>query len=313
MMVIAVTPEASKTLDPQDVLGRLRTIDKGPLETLSFDASRHGPPVGAALSATFRSKDYKQLKGFVGAFEKELAEIPGVVDIENDEVRGGPEYRVIPNHSVISSMNLDTQTIGVALRTALQGAIATELSLDGDDFDLRIRYGDDQRETFDAIRSTSIMEKTGKLIPLSSLVSIEDTEGPAVRKHHDFKRSITLSSGVVPAIITSLSLNQKAQAIAARLTKTYPSVSSVFGGEQESTQESMTSLKQALLLALLGIFAILVLLFRSFLHSGLVLSSIFLGLVGISWAFFLHNKPLSFLALIGTVGLAGLWLTPPLS
>ncbi|MCB0365610.1 MAG: efflux RND transporter permease subunit [Bdellovibrionaceae bacterium] len=305
MMVIAVTANAAKTLDPQEVLQRLRTIDRGQLETLTFDASRHGPPVGAALSATFRSKDYRQLKSFVTEFQEQLTRIPGVVDVENDEVRGGPEYRIVPNHGAISSMNLDTQTIGVALRTALQGAVATELTLDGDDFDLRIRYDDQQRETFNAIKATHVMEKTGKLIPLSSLVRIEDTEGPAVRKHHDFKRSITVQSGVIPSVITSIALNEKAQSIAANLKRTYPAVTSVFGGEQESTQESMTSLQQALLLALLGIFAILVLLFHSFLHSGLILSTIFLGLVGISWAFFLHNRPLSFLAMIGTVGLAG--------
>lgn len=305
MMVITVTPEAARTLDPQETLQKLRTINKGELEQLSFEVSRHGPPVGAALSATFRSKNYEQLKGMVTSFQERLAKIEGVVDVENDEVRGGPEYRIVPNHNIIAGLNLDVQTIGMALRTALQGAIASELSLDGDDFDLRVRYDDQHRETFEALRDTTIMERTGKLIPLSSLVRIDETEGPAVRKHYDFKRSINVSSGVVPSQITSLELNQRAQAIVGSLSSTYPAVSSTFGGEQESTQESMTSLRQALLLSLIGIFAILVVLYRSFSHSLLVLTSIPLGLIGVCWAFFLHGKPLSFLAMIGTIGLAG--------
>ena len=305
MMTIAVKPEAAKRLEPQEVLRRLRTVDKGELSYLSFDVYRMGPPVGEALSATFRSKDHSQLKAFIAAFEERLKQVPGAIDIENDEVRGGPEYRVVPNYVAMASMNLDTQTVGVALRTALQGAIASELSMNGDDFYLRIRYSDDQRATFQALKSTTIMEKTGKLIPLASLVRIEETEGPAVRKHYNFKRSITVSAGVVPTKITSMELNKKAKVITTELASQFPSVTSTFGGEEESTRESLTSLRQALLLALLGIFAILVLLFRSFLQSGLVLSSIFLGLVGVSWAFFLHGKPLSFLAMIGTVGLAG--------
>jgi len=74
----------------------------------------------------------------------------------------------------------------------------------------------------------------------------------------------------------------------------------------ESTRESLQSLFNALVLAVITIFAILVLIFNSFTRPFLILSSIPLGLVGVNWAFFLHGKPLSFLALIGVVGLAGI-------
>ncbi len=89
------------------------------------------------------------------------------------------------------------------------------------------------------------------------------------------------------------------------ILKKYPNVSVSYGGEAESTKESTSSLKNAMVIAVISIFAILVFLFHSYLISALVLTTIPLGLVGVSWAFFLHKKPLSFLALIGIVGLAG--------
>jgi len=67
----------------------------------------------------------------------------------------------------------------------------------------------------------------------------------------------------------------------------------------------MVSLFQAMIVAVFGIFIILLLLFRKFMVSFLTLSSIILGFIGVSLAFALHQKPLSFLALIGIVGLAG--------
>ena len=80
----------------------------------------------------------------------------------------------------------------------------------------------------------------------------------------------------------------------------------MFGGEEESTKESMQSLGEALILALIGIFALLVFLFKSYLRPMIIMSTIPLGLIGFSIAFFLHQRPISFLAMIGVIGLAGI-------
>ena len=58
-------------------------------------------------------------------------------------------------------------------------------------------------------------------------------------------------------------------------------------------------------IAIFAILIILIALFRSFLLSFLILSCIPLGLIGVSLAFFLHQRPLSFFAMIGVVGLSG--------
>ena len=105
--------------------------------------------------------------------------------------------------------------------------------------------------------------------------------------------------------MTSIVLNQKAQTIIDDLLEKHPRVSVVVGGEAESTKESLSSLMQAMVLSGIGIFGILVFLFRSFLRSFLVLSTIPLGLIGVSISFYLHGRPFSFIAMIGVVGLAG--------
>ena len=90
------------------------------------------------------------------------------------------------------------------------------------------------------------------------------------------------------------------------LRSKYPESSIVFGGEGESTKESMSSLKDAMILALIGIFGVLVFLFKSYLRPLIIMTTIPLGLFGFAIAFYFHQKPVSFLALIGVIGLAGI-------
>ncbi|MBK6608113.1 MAG: efflux RND transporter permease subunit [Leptospiraceae bacterium] len=78
-----------------------------------------------------------------------------------------------------------------------------------------------------------------------------------------------------------------------------------FRGEQESTNKSMASLASAGIIAFFGIFAILALIFNNTIKPVVILFSIPLGLIGVIFGFLISNKSLSFLAMIGIIGLAG--------
>jgi multidrug efflux pump subunit AcrB len=106
--------------------------------------------------------------------------------------------------------------------------------------------------------------------------------------------------------MTSILANQILLKKYQELVHDYPEVTVTFGGEQESTKESMDSLKEAMILAIIAIFAILVFLFHSFFRPLIIISTIPLGFVGLSIAFYFHQRPVSFLAMIGVIGLAGI-------
>ena len=89
------------------------------------------------------------------------------------------------------------------------------------------------------------------------------------------------------------------------LDRDFPGMRLVAGGETEETMESMRGLMIAFVFGIVGIYFLLVLLFDSFLQPFLVLIAVPFGLIGVIVAFALHNTTLSFLAMIGTVGLIG--------
>jgi len=305
MILTYVPRDIARDQNVDEVLSRLQKVDKGPLVNLSTEALAPGPPVGNALSLTFRSNSFTQLQGISAELKDYLSTIEGVYNIADDEIKGGPEYALQLDHINIARLNLSTEAIGIALRTALQGAIASELNIDNTDFDLRIRYGQESRGTLEALQNTRILEPSGNLIPLSSLAKITEARGPSIRKHFDFSRSLTVTADVVPTVITSTALNALTAAKVKSLFEKYNDVSFRVGGEGESTTESVNSLFSAMILALFGILGILLFLFKSYMKSALVLSSIPLSLIGVNISFFLHQKPLGFFALIGVIGLAG--------
>ena len=79
----------------------------------------------------------------------------------------------------------------------------------------------------------------------------------------------------------------------------------VAGGEAEETQESVRGLFAALGVAVLGIYALLILLFNSLRQPFMVMMAMPFGMIGVVWAFGIHGEPLGFLAMMGVIGLMG--------
>ena len=77
------------------------------------------------------------------------------------------------------------------------------------------------------------------------------------------------------------------------------------GGEAEESQKAMINAIFTFAIAIIGIYFLLILLFNSFAQPFLVLIAIPFGIVGVIIALALHGEPLSFLALTGMIGLAG--------
>jgi multidrug efflux pump subunit AcrB len=85
----------------------------------------------------------------------------------------------------------------------------------------------------------------------------------------------------------------------------WPGMKVQIGGEAEESMESIKNLALTFIIAFVGIYFLLILLFNSFTQPFLVLAAIPFGIVGVIIALAIHSEPLSFIAIIGTIGLAG--------
>jgi multidrug efflux pump subunit AcrB len=306
LILVAIKPDKAPDLDVVETLKRLKSIPTpAGLTKLTFEPIEAGPPVGKPLTVTLRSTNYEQLSKARSELLADLGNVPGLINLEDDEQQTGSEYLFDLNDEVRSYLGLSVDQIGLNLRTALEGSASAKLTEFGKDFDLVVRYDEGSRNSLAELKKTEVFTPRGNLVPITSLGTFSEVDAPRIKKRFDFKNSITITSEVDNIKQTSASANARARESFARISQKFPLVSAIFGGEEESTNESLQSLGIALVLALFGIFATLVFTFRSYTQSLLVLSTIPLGLVGVFYSFTVIQRPLSFLAFIGVVGLSG--------
>ncbi len=287
-------------------LEKLRTITDEEVTTLTFEEMLNGPPVGAPVEVTFRSSNGEQLQSMVEKIMDKLKNTKGVFDVRVDDVFGPPEVKVNLNFEKIDRLGLTPGQVGDTIRTALTGTFISDVTLNNKKAYLKVEFGDISKTSIEDLGNVKITDSRGNLIPLSLLATFESVRGTAQVKRYDFKRAKTVTANVRPDEITSVVANQMVFDTYHVLSKELPDVNYVVGGEQESTNESMESLANAMVLALVGIYAIMVYIFRSYLAPGLIMTTIPLGLLGMSISFWAHDKPVSFLAMIGVIGLAGI-------
>lgn len=303
---IFATDFAKENIPYTEVLEKLRVIQDPEAEKLSFEEQVNGPPVGAPVTVTFRSNNGEKLKQVIDEILVTLKEVKGVFDIQVDDVYGPDEVKVILDYDKLDRLGLSTASVGNTVRTALTGTFVSDVTLNNKDAELKVKFSDVSKKNIEDLGNIKIMDIRGNLVPLSLLASFETTQGTPQVKRYDFKRAKTVTGNVNTKVITSVQANALVAKKFQELSRNYPEVNMVVGGEQESTNESLASLANAMVLALIGIYAIMVYIFRSFLAPGLIMTTIPLGLLGVSVSFWAHGRPVSFLAMIGVIGLAGI-------
>ena len=308
-MWILVKEKSKYRTNPKVLLKKLRSIQNNNFEVLRFGSKAGGPPVGQALHVVLTSFDRKELKNYAEELESKLNKVSGIIEIENDWIKTGPEYHIKPRTDRLAELRLNPKVLGQTLQMALKGYVAGEFVDKGETFYVRVYYDDQVRSDMNLLKQTKIQTPTGSLISLNEVIDVQyQPQGNPIRKRYNFQPSVEIQAKVQKGILNSYQANVKASKIIEKMKNKYPSVSHTFLGENRSSKESLDSLKSAMVLAFFGIFIILLIMFKGFMVSILALSSIGLGLIGVSLSFTLHSRPLSFLAMVGVVGLTGVMI-----
>ena len=306
LLSIYVNDFAKNNLRSTDLISEFNTLKVPGTKEIAFEAVINGPPVGDPVNATFRSNNKKSLNNLIKEVTTQLAAVPGIRDVKVNDVTGDDEIYIDINYDKADRLNLDVNAIGQTVRSAISGKVISDVTLDNKKVDLQLKLDAKSRKNISDLMALKVMDSQGNLIPLSQLATFRRETGSQEIKRYDYKRSKTVTANVNVDAITAIEANDKLNSIFLSLQSEFPDVSIAFGGEAESTNESMSSLFDALILSLIGIFALLVFIFNSFLRPAIIMSTIPLGLVGFSIAFAGHGRPISFLALIGIIGLGGI-------
>jgi len=341
---IALTPTSDRERAAEDMQEKLKELVQSVegAEEIRISLLRPGPPQGADIEVTLVSANDAQRVLAADRLEEILNSINGVDNINRNDEIGKPRIETVLDFDEMARLGVDYQSVYRHLRTAFSGSYVTDATIAGKEEAVRIYIGEnDYTENF--IQNTAVKNRQGNLIPMSQFSTLREIEGEPDYNHLDGDRSIKVTASIADGrprgrttkeensktadsdsvSVTPNELDSSAAQPARRgpppsktiiLAKAlkelnasvdYPQVSIVTAGGAQESIESLQDFLRAFVVAIIGIFLLLAILFNSYSQPMLVLAAVPFSLIGVIWAFYFHGEPLSFFALTGSLALMG--------
>ena len=297
-----------KDWDPEvfyRTLGQLRgAFQKYPDANISFSELKNGAPFEAPIEILLTGTSLDTLKRLAKDVEKMVSEAEGTLDVNNPLTFGKTDIEVNINRDKAAIYNTSLSNIDQTVRASLNGIQVDEVTLEEDNetYPVIVRVPFTERPLVDDFEKVYVANNTGHQIPLKQLADIRFKADYALISHFNFDRFTSITANVTDpdrtkeiteSIIPSLEAHDWPEGYGYYL-----------GGEYETQQSSFGDLGILLLIANIGIFAILVLQFRSLVQPLIIFSAIPLAVTGSFIALFLTGW--SFFAFVGFISLLGI-------
>jgi multidrug efflux pump subunit AcrB len=292
--------------DIENIIDRLRdTLNTFVAARIYVYEFENGMPVDAAIALRLVGDNLDSIKLYSGKIEEIIRTSEGTTYIRNPLSQSLTDIKIVINTEKAGMFGIPTVEIDRTIRLALAGLVAGKFrNQQGKEYSINVRLPKGKENTLESLENIYISSLTGSQIPLSQLARIEFSSSPTLIQHYDKKRSITVSSFVQTGYNTDKVTKQILSKVKKlRLPEGFQVIPS---GEIESRKESFDGIGTAILVAIFGIFAILILEFRTFKSTLIVLSVIPLGIIGGLLMLNFTGYTLSFAAAIGFVALIGI-------
>lgn len=264
-----------------------------------------GPPAEAPISIRVLGDDWPSIKQGANLVEALFNEHAGTVNIENPIGKHKVDIKLDINRDKAAMLGLSVNTIDQTIRAALVGLPMGIYKDDlGDEFTIMLKSSDSLEPQINAFDSLQLQTPSGDMVPLKQVASIELASSIPRFQHHNTQRMARVTSDVRSGYnVADVTGDITTQLDQLALPK---GVSLSIGGEQENRQESFGGMAKALIVAMLGIFAVLVMQFKSFKQPLIIFSAIPFAATGAFFTLFISGYTFSFTAFVGLTSLVGI-------
>jgi cobalt-zinc-cadmium resistance protein CzcA len=232
-----------------------------------------------------------------------VSHIEGVTDIVTEKIIGQSYLTINIDRNKIARYGINISEAQCAVEIAVGGKTATEVSEDNRTIDVQIRFPEEKRNSIETIGNILVPSSNGYKIPLSQIAEIKFEDGPVQISREDGQRRIGIEMNIQGRDIGSFVSEAKRE-----IKKNVSLPEGYFlawGGQFESQQRAMNKLMIIVPVAVLLIFFLLFLTFRSFRLASLIIFILPFSLIGGILALFLTGLYLSIPASIGFIVLFG--------
>ncbi len=305
-ILVGLTPYPERTRTADEIVEDIRTKTEalGQDAEIVFEIEGGGPPTGRPIDLRVIGSDDAKRKELADQVEEFLKGIEGAKDIDRDDRPGKEQIEIKIDRPNLARRGLTVADIARNVRIAFDGEVVTSIRDGDEDVEFRVQLTQEARQNIYFLQNLKIPNRQGRLISLGDVATLSTGPGPSAFRHFDGERAISIFGDVDKDITTPMAVSN-AVFEHFDVNKDWPGMKLIVGGEAEESEKAVVNLIGTFAIAIMGVYFLLVLLFDSFSQPFFVMVAIPFGLIGVIVSFALHNEPLGFFAMIGTIGLAG--------
>jgi multidrug efflux pump subunit AcrB len=260
---------------------------------------------GKPLQYSLASENNESLKQASQLMKEYLAEFPGVYNISDTLQTPRSEIELDLNASSQFAA-WDINTLSQQLRSAFYGQEVQRIPRDEEDIRIMLRLSEQERSQHESINSLPVRDKEGNLTRIDAISSTQYVPALQEIKRINRKRTVVVSADLLKGTTEILEIsNAVLEDFAQELQQKIPGVEIYIEGEEQERREFMSAWGLLFAQAMLAIYAMMAIAFRSYWQPVIILTAIPFGVMGAIFGHLIMGKDISIFSFLGVMACAG--------
>ena len=296
-------------LDIPDIIEQTQTYlrEKYPDLEVKMKKLENGSPIDYPIEVRINGKDTDKLNEIARTIKDQLIDTPGVADVVDDWGLQTKKLLVTVDQSRARRAGVTSEDVAISLQAGLSGIELTEFREQDELIPITLRSVSADREDLAKLDGMSIYSKTtGNSVPLKQVADVTIEWQPPVIYRRDGRRTISIGVQLIPSI-TANQINQEFSPWLQQQALAWPrGYGYEEGGESETSGDANEAIAEKLPLAGMLILILLVGQFNSLRKTTIILTTIPLGMIGVTVGLIVANSIFGFMTILGVISLAGI-------
>jgi HAE1 family hydrophobic/amphiphilic exporter-1 len=250
-----------------------------------------------------QSPDTAELYRDSTSFMKEMAKLPGLMDVTTDLLIANPQVNVNIDRDKASALGVSAQQVEDALYTAYGQRQISTIYAPNDEYWVVMELEDKYQADPAALSMLYVHSSSGNLVPLNAVANLTTNLGPLTVNHLGQLPAVTISFNLKNGVAIGDAVNSINKLAREVLP---PTVTTEFQGAAQAFQASLTGLGILLFMAILVIYIVLGILYESFIHPITILSGLPSAAFGALLTLQIFHLSLDLYGFVGVIMLIGI-------
>ncbi|MES2746471.1 MAG: efflux RND transporter permease subunit [Bdellovibrionota bacterium] len=249
--------------------------------------------------------NFEDLEKYSALLYQKLKKNPALKDVDISYSPGKPEVQISIDQQKAERLGVMVNTVGMELRGQVEGVTPAFFRADGEEYDVRLRIQDDQRNLAENWGSIFVPNMNYANVRLADLASFKRIEGPSNINRQNRTRYIQITADLTPGGAGMAQAMDDTRSFMSNEIKLPEGMQYTFVGQAESYAEMIDNMVIALGLAVVFIYLVLCSLYESFVTPLTIMLVLPLAMCGAFAALYLTHQSLDLFSMIGCILLLG--------